>query len=152
MQPIWNYILIRTEHPKLLIFETTRGNTSLKNKQLLVENMDLFTYINSKFIYVERHIFSKISKLYHDLSTHKCQLEQQVFKNFLIIVTQAQDEFAYHLVKGPGYMSIIVEVVHIVKCIPIEVKFRQTDQCYLHLPIDKGNDKLFPTPCIQIII
>ena len=69
--------------------------------------MDLFTYINSKFIYVERHVFIEMSKLYHGPLTQKCQLEQQVFKNSLIIATQAPDEFAYHLMKGPGYMSII---------------------------------------------
>ena len=69
-----------------------------------------------------------MSKLYDDLLTHKCQLEQQVFKNYLIIATQAPDEFAYHPMSGPEYMSIIAgEVVNIVKCIPIEVKFRQTD-------------------------
>ena len=55
--------------------------------------------------------------------------------------------------KGPGYMSIIAgEVVHIIKCIPIEVKFRQTDQCYLQLSIHKGNETLFLTPRTHIII
>ena len=114
MQTVCNYARIRTEHPKLFIFETSRGNTFLENKQLLVENMDLFTYINSKFIYVEKHIFREMSKLYHDFLTHKCLLEQQVFENSLIIATQAPDKFAYHLMKGSGYMSIIArEVVHI---------------------------------------
>ena len=95
------------------MFETTRGNTFLENKQLSVEYMDLFTYINSKFIYVERHIFREMSKLYHDLLTHKCQLNQQVSKNFLIIATQAPDEFAYHLMKIPGYKSIILYLYYI---------------------------------------
>ena len=55
--------------------------------------------------------------------------------------------------KDPGYISIIVEeVVHIVKCIPIEVKFRQTDQWFLPLPIHKGNGTLFLTPRTHIII
>ena len=84
--------------------------------------------------------------------THKCKLEQQVFKNSLIIATQEPDEFAYHLMKGAEYMSIIAEVVHIVKCIPIEVKFRQTDQCYLQLSINKGNETVFLTPRTHIII
>ena len=132
MQPVSNYVLIRIVHPKLLIFETARGNTYLEKKQPLVENVDLITYINSKFIYVKRHIFRQMSKLYHDLLTHKCQIEKHVFKNSLFIANQAPDEFAFYLIKGPGYMSIIAkEVVHIVECIPIEVTFRQTDQCYL---------------------
>ena len=50
-------------------------------------------------------------------------------------------------------MSITAgEVVHIVKCIPIEVKFRQTDQCYLQLSIHKENETLFPTLRTHIII
>ena len=53
MQPVCNYVLICTKHTKLLIFETTQGNTFLENKQLLVENMDFFKYINSKFNNVE---------------------------------------------------------------------------------------------------
>ena len=77
-----------------------------------------------------------MSKLYHDLLTHKCQLEQQVFKNSLIIATQAPDELAYHLMKGPGYMSIIAgEVVHIIKCIPVEVMVQQAEECYAELKV-----------------
>ena len=44
-------------------------------------------------------------------------------------ITHSPDEFAYHLMKGPGYMSVIVgEVVHIIKCIPVEVKYRKTQE------------------------
>ena len=91
-----------------------------------------------------------MSKLYHDLLTLKCQLEQQVFKNTLIIATQSLEKFAYHLMKGPGYMSIIAgEVVHIIKCIPIEVKFRQTDQCYLNFQFTK-EIKHYSLPLVHI--
>ena len=134
--------MIRTEHPKLLILEITSGTSILQKKKPLVQNMDLFTYtcINSKFIYIERHIRNEVNKLYHDALTQKCKLEQQVFKNTLILATQAPDEFAYHLMKGPGYMSIIAgEVVHIIKCIPIKVKYRKIEECYLYLPIYRGN-------------
>ena len=41
---------------------------------------------------------------------------------------------------------------YIVNCIPIDVKFRQTDQCYLQLLIHKGNETLFLTPRTHIII
>ena len=40
--------------------------------------------------------------------------------NTLTLATQSPDEFAYHLIKGPVYISVITgEVVHIVKCIPV---------------------------------
>ena len=137
--PLSNLLMIRTEHPKLLILEITPGTLILQNKKPLVQNMDLCTFINSTFIYIERHIRNEVKKLHHDVLAQKFKLEQ-VFKNTLILATQAPDEFAYHLMKGPGYMSIIAgEVVHTIKSIPIEVKYRKTKACYLHLPIYRGN-------------
>ena len=94
--------------------------------------MDIFTYVNSKFIYVEIHIRTEANKLYHDFLSQRCILEQQVFRNTLTLATQWTDEFAYHLMKAPGYTSVIAgEVVHIVKCIPVEVKYRKTEEFYL---------------------
>ena len=40
-------------------------------------------------------------------------------------------------------MSVIAEVVHIVKCIPVEVKYRKTEECYLQLPVFRGNQSFF---------
>ena len=46
--------------------------------------------------------------------------------------------------KGPGYMSVIAgEVVHVVKCIPVKVKYRKTEECYLQLPVFRGNQSFF---------
>ena len=42
-KPVCSYVLIQTEHPKLLIFETRPGNSFLENKHLEVHNMDIFT-------------------------------------------------------------------------------------------------------------
>ena len=67
---------MQTEHPKLLIFETRPGNSFLENKHLEVQNMDIFTYVNSKFIYVERHIRTEINSLYHGVLTQRCILKQ----------------------------------------------------------------------------
>ena len=106
--------------------------------------MDIFTYVNSKFIYVEIHIRTEISRLYHDVLTQRCILEQQVYKNTLTLATQSPDEFAYHLMKGPGYMSVIAgETVYIVKCIPVDVKYRKTEKFYLELPTFGGNQSFF---------
>ena len=54
--------------------------------------------------------------------------------------------------KGPGYMSVIAgEVVHIVKCIPVEVKYRKTEECYLQQPIFTGNQSFFLSPRTHIL-
>ena len=114
--------------------------------------MDIFTYVNSKFIYVEQYIRTEVNRLYHDFLTQRCILEQQVFRKTLTLATQLPDEFAYHLMKGPGYVSEIAgEAVHIVKCIPVEVKYLKTEECYLQLPVFRGNQSFFLFPRTYIL-
>ena len=150
--PICNILFVRTEHPKLLIYETKQGMPLLETGSPKVHNMDMFTYVNSKFVYVERHIRTEINRLYQDVLTQKCKLEQQALRNSLILATQAPDEFAYHFMKGPGYMSIVAgEVVHIVQCVPVEVTFRETKECYMQLPILSQNQTRYLTPRTHII-
>ena len=40
-KPVCSYVLIQTEHPKLLILVTRPGNSFLENKHLEVQNMDI---------------------------------------------------------------------------------------------------------------
>ena len=44
------YSLIKTEHPKLLIFETTYGESFAIAKKVSVSNLEIFAYVNSKFV------------------------------------------------------------------------------------------------------
>ena len=143
-KPVCSYVLIQTEHPKLFIFEIRPGNSFSENKHFEVQNMEIFRYVNSKCICVERHIRTEVNRLYHGVLTQRCILEQLVFRNTSTLGTQSTDEFAYHLMKGPGYMSVIAgEIVHIVKCILVEVKYHKTVECYLQLPVIRGNQSFY---------
>ena len=89
-------------------------------------------------VYIERHSRNEVNKLYHDVLTQKCKLEQQVFKNTLILATQAPDEFSYHVMKGLGNMSTIAVVSHTIECIPIEIKYhKQKNVIYTYQSIKK---------------
>lgn len=146
------YSLTRTEHPKLIIFETSPGVEIFK-KQSKVSNLDIFTYMNSKFVYVEKHIRTQINELYRNILLQQCNLEQQLLQNALAIATQSPDIFAYYLMKGPGYMALLAgEVIHIVKCVPVEVKIAQTEHCYNQLPVLRGNRTFFLTPQTHILL
>lgn len=47
---------------------------------------------------------------------HRCQQEREILKNSLSIVIMSLDQFAYNLMKGPGYMAMSTEeVVHVVR-------------------------------------
>ncbi|KYN28044.1 hypothetical protein ALC57_02544, partial [Trachymyrmex cornetzi] len=68
------YTLIRTEHPKLLIVETSPDGEIFKSSGFISVNIDMFSYINSKFVYVERHIRTQINQLYRNILLQQCQL------------------------------------------------------------------------------
>ena len=81
--------------------------------------------------------------LYIDVITQKCNLEKQTLKNSLSIATQVPDEFAFVLIKGPGYMAVVAgEVVHIVKCVPVDVKIEHGHYAELQVTIIKPMAKL----------
>lgn len=153
-EDVCGYRLIRTEHPKLFIVEYADSGMIPRSKGTLTTgNTDLMAYVNSKFVYVERHIRTQINTLYLDLLKQKCDLEVQVLKNSLLHATQTPDEFAFHLMKGPGYMAVVAgEVIHLIKCIPVDVRVRPTIECYQQLPVIKDNDtELFLMPRTHIL-
>lgn len=98
-QPMCGYILLRTEHPK------HRGNAPKPRSDIPVDNLDIFIYVNSKFVYVKKHIRNQMTTLYYNVMQQRCELESEVLRNTLSFATILLDEFAYRLMKGPGYMA-----------------------------------------------
>jgi len=146
------YTLTRTEHPKLVIFLTTPNGYVFKNHRSSA-SYDLFTYVNSKFVYVERHVRQQFDLLYRNILLEQCRLELRLLQNSLAIATHSPDIFAYHFMKGPGYMAVATgEVIHILKCVPIEVKIATLEECYDQLPVMRGNDTYFLTPQTHILL
>ena len=151
-ETVCDYVVIKTEHPKLLIFKTTKGEIFANYKKISVSNLDIFAYVNSKFVYVEKHLRSQMKQLYKDALTQECKLEKQTLKNSLSIVTQSADKFTFDLMKGPGYMAVVAgEVVYIIKCVPVEIKMEHGESCYAELQVTRNNKTLFPTPRAHIL-
>lgn len=149
---ICGYLILKTEHPKLFIFETQLGTSFVKNTKIAISNLDLFAYVNSKFIYVEKHIRKQMKQLYVDIVSQKCYLEQQTIKNSLSLATQAPDQFAFDIMKGPGYMALVSgESIHIIKCTPMEVKIQQGENCYNELQVTANNKTFFLSPRTHVL-
>jgi len=146
------YILTRTEHPKLMIFETTPGD-AIFQRSGQINNLDIFTYMNSKFVYVEKHIRTQINQLYRNILLQQCNLELRMMQNALAIAARSPDIFAYHFMRGPGYMALLAgEVIHIIKCVPVDVKLARTQECYEQLPVTWNNQTYFLTPQTHILM
>jgi hypothetical protein len=144
--------LIRTEHPRLFILtDKEYGNfPSVEDKQ--INNIDIFAYVNSKFVFTERHIKGQMNRLYRDVLMQQCNLERKILANALNLATVAPDQFAYQLMKGPGYMSLLAgEVVHILKCAAVEVRVRPTLDCYQELPVLYKNKTMYLSPKTHIL-
>lgn len=151
-QPLCGYTLLTTEHPKLFILETKRGDAFAHHGNIPVGNLDIFTYVNSKFVYVEKHMRQQLTTLYNDVIRQKCELEKEVIRNTLSFATLQPDEFAYRLMRGPGYMAVAAgEAIHIVKCIPVDALVRKTPECYQELPVTVRNASFFLTPKSRLL-
>ena len=54
--------------------------------------------------------------------------------------------------KGPGYIAVTAgEVVHVIKCIPVDVMIQHGDKCCAELKVIKGNSTYFLTPRTHMI-
>ncbi|XP_067212969.1 uncharacterized protein [Linepithema humile] len=146
------YRIYHTEHPKLFIFETQQGKAFRTRSKTPVDNLDIFAYVNSKFVYIEKHVQSQLSTLYQDIMEQKCALEKQILKNALSLASIAPDEMASRIMKNVGYTAVIAgDVIHIIKCEPTECKIRHTEDCYNELPVYHRNISMFLLPRSRIL-
>ncbi|KYN00614.1 hypothetical protein ALC62_08613, partial [Cyphomyrmex costatus] len=149
---VFDYKLSQTEHPKLFILQTQKGRTFKTRTRISVDNLDIFHYVNSKFIYVKRYIKTQLAQLYRNLMEQKCSLKRQVLQNALTLASIAPDETAYRIMKEPGYTAVLSrEALHLVKCIPVECKLRHEEQCYTELPVTHRNASYFLQPRSRIL-
>jgi len=145
------YTLTQTEHLKLFILETHQDRTFKVRTKISVNNLDIFTYVNSKFIFVKKHVKTQLTQLHCDMMEQKCALEKQILQNALSLSSIAPDEMAHRIMKAPGYTAVTVrEVVHLIKCIPAECRVRQTESC-IELPVTHGNTSAFLLPGSRIL-
>lgn len=150
---VCGYKLFRTEHPKLLILETQQGKTFKPRSRISVDNLDIFSYVNSKFVYVEKHVKIQLTQLYRDIMEQKCALERQILQNALSLSSIAPDEMAFRIMKTPGYTAVTMgEAIHLIKCVPVECKFRHTEGCYHELPVTHRNESYFLLPRSRILV
>lgn len=150
---ICDYQIIRTEHPKIYILEIKRENIKDTRTPIVVNNLDLMTYVNTKFVHIEKHFGKQLKNLYLDVLTQKCRLERQVLENSLLIAHTKPAEFALKVMKTPGYMAYIAgEVIHIIKCTPVLATIARLPSCYNHLPVIVNNETMFATPHTHILL
>ncbi|KYN50256.1 hypothetical protein ALC62_06924 [Cyphomyrmex costatus] len=140
------------EFRKRNVLQTQKGRTFKTRSKIAVDNLDIFLYVNSKFVYVEKHIKKQLTQLYRNLMEQKCAIEKQVLQNALTLASIAPDETAYRIMREPGYIAVLPgEALHLVKCIPVECKLRHEEHCYTELPVTHANKSFFLQPRSRIL-
>lgn len=82
----------------------------------------------------------------------KCALERQILRNALSLASIAPDEMAWRIMKTPGYTAVAAgEVIHSIKCVPVQCKIRYSELCYNELPMTYNNVSVFLLPRSRII-
>jgi len=122
---IYRY-MIQAEYPKFFIFETQQRRTFKTRSKVFINNLDIFAYINSKFVYIEKHIKTQMSILYINIVEQKCALAKQMLSNGLSLSSIAPNEMASRIMKTSGYTAITAEeVIHLIKHISVDCRIIQ---------------------------
>ncbi|XP_076388966.1 uncharacterized protein LOC143264663, partial [Megachile rotundata] len=127
-----NQLVHLSEHPKLSIAEYDNGFLLKYNKSLVVSNIDLLTYTNSKLLYVVKNMKIQINQFYESISHDRCLTEQRLARTMLSVARLNPLEFVYNYMGGPGYSAITRgEVLYIIKCNPVSVNITKVpgDKC-----------------------
>ncbi|XP_066589317.1 uncharacterized protein [Prorops nasuta] len=152
-EKICGYPITKTEHPKLFIIDGSTEHHFFHDLEYDPKNLDIFVYLNSKLIFLERHMRHQIINLYNEVAVKHCELSNQLLRTELSTQAIRPADFAYSFMKKKGYMSYRAgETVHISKCLPVEVTVRETKECYQELPVSRGNISLFMTPVTRILV
>ncbi|DAZ90404.1 TPA_asm: putative glycoprotein [Periplaneta americana mononega-like virus] len=143
-----------TESPRLFVVVIPPGMPRYFRRSTPLDPLDvsLTAYVNSKFVYVERHIRTQIESLYTHVMTQSCTLARQALLNTLSLAFINEDEFAYAYTGEKGHTAVRRgEVINLIDCVPVPVTVRQTSECYSDLPVVYKNQSAFLSPKSSVL-
>ena len=148
MHSVCRVPFIKTEFPSLYIID--QKEYFLRQRDVYP---DLLTYINAKFVYVEGKTREQMGDLYIDILNKKCESDLAILRESLSLAFLAPDYFAYNLM-GPGYMAYLSgELIHLVKCLAVEVEVQEDlEKCYEQIPVKYNNKDMFLSYKTKILI
>ena len=146
-------VIIVVSHPKLMIIDDKQGQFFSKVSKLAVQNMNIFSYVNTKIVYLEKHFRKQIVSLYNNVMMDQCNLYNDLLRSQLALQTNKPGDFAYLYMRQPGFISFRSgETVRIAKCLPVEVIYRKSENCYEELTVSRENNSLYMTPVTKILV
>lgn len=147
-----NQAASRTEHPKLFILEIQHGLRFFRKRELHSLDLDLNAYRDSKFIHLERHLGKSIKDLNANVMNKLCKLQAQIIDGLQSMAYTDAMGFAFAWRRKPGHNALVRgEVVHIVNCVPVQVKVNTVTHCTHELPVTYLNETLYMHPRSHVL-
>lgn len=142
---------LQTEHPRLKII-ISEGIQFKFQQPTNTYNLDLFTYMNSKLVYLERHLRNQIIGMHKSIIKNQCESNQEILRTQLSLAYSSPNDFAYIRLKKPGYTALPAgEVMYLVKCQAVPVKKAHISKCYNELPVVYKNATWFMSPRTHLL-
>lgn len=143
----------QTEHPKFKIIEKQDNTWRFIQSSRIEMTIDVFTYLNIKFTTYEKHMKANFEALYRHWKLETCHQAQKEYKHLRALAIMAPESFAYYVTGKPGHTAhTFGELVHVVKCAPVQVTVRSANKCYTDLPVNYTNQEMFLTPFNRILV
>lgn len=146
--------VIKTEQPKLYIIKKMPNLPfKLRYKKIYEKNIDFYTFFNTKLSHAVRHINDNLKRTYNHIQLLRCEQKRESYFRFLTLAKMSPQDFAFDYYQGPGYTAVVSgEVIHLVKCKPVEVYAVTLEKCYNDIPIRYQNTTQFVISRSRIIV
>lgn len=134
------------DHPKLVMVEGNiqKGRFFKSNN---AKNLDMFTYMNSKFAYIEMHMKNQLLSLHKAVMMSQCESERSSLMTKLSIAQYSPSEFAFLHMKKPGFTAVLAgEVIYLVQCKSVPVERLMTAKCFQEFPVKYMNETKYMSP------
>ena len=141
-----------TEAPGLYIIELKQNIKYFKSTHLHTLDINMNIYNSVRFVFLERALGAQLSELNAHVMDKICDLERQTLASLQSLAAVSPLEFAFAWKKQAGYTAVQRgEVIHLVKCVPVEVQVRRTQHCYQELPVTYMNMTAFMNPRSHVL-
>lgn len=95
-----------TEHPGLFVTFLTEEEPSFpKLDRVSGINVDLVSYINSKVVFIVRHIKAQVERLFSIFHQERCLMQNRITQNLQTLALLSPREFAYQYFGRPRLHS-----------------------------------------------
>jgi len=132
---------------------TSQYQFILTPSSLEVYNTRMQTFINTKLDYLQRELLSVIEASHHSLLQQICLIERSLLETKLhLIRTSKITAFELSPRTYGNLVKIAGDVAHLLKCSAVEVITRQTESCYLDLPVTYLNESMFMSSVNRILV